>query len=482
MQTLVSWLWDIVVNLLLPLAVLGAGAVAARSAFHRIVRLLNAAAELPSALISEIARTLVDIFEKIGDLAGRMTAQVVHVLRLVFARRAGRRRSRKLFQASQTDAAAAAVDREAFIRRALAVRPVPEILEVPPGVERRPGLVGTTLSGGEEAGQDIRVRYQQSEELLLYGRVRDCLVCLTRLASLEREGEGAESGIPVTFDMSLRRLQRRERRRGDFEWIVTIGTASPDFFRQSLLDLRDWLGIGIEFARPSPAVLHAGRKRLPKVRSCRNTPDNIGTVAGTVRSEQSDAAYALTCSHVIPQCPNMLFNDHPGEDVPDATLARIDTPCFTVATPSDKPLPVMTAAEIADLVKTSGRVRRIGGYSRRHAGWLTDAWSSYRVGDRFHSFPACKVVLDRTIYFGFCPWPLFRRRYSLPGDSGAWVVAPPLAPGDQPRLLGMIHAGGIYGSYVILAEPLLAYFEKRAERAGATLANLLVTPFEEGAS
>lgn len=489
MQALVSWLIETVVEIGLTLVVLVFGLAAARAGIERLLRHLSAAAEAPASwLIGTITRIATAIDELV-DLVQRVIAYLVHIVRLAIARPAGGRRSHRLFRGSRRDAVEAAASRRSYVRRALARGTTREIIEVPPGVADVPGLVNDSLSPAEQAGQQVRLAYQQADELLLFGRVHDCLVYLARLAAYRdlpvtpAPGalEAVRSADPVMFDLSLRRLSRWERRKNDFGWIATIGTPDPAFFRQSLLDLRQWLGIGVEFARLSPAAMHAKPKLPATARSCEKTPANVGTVAGMVRPRAGGGAYALTCNHVIPQCPNLLFADGPpGGQVPDAVLAHIGAGCFALGELSRQTMPALSAEAVNGLLENGVRLRRVGGYSRRYAGYITDAVASYRVGQRLHAFPACKVVLHRLVYFGCIPWPLFRRRYSLPGDSGAWVVAPAAAAGEPERLLGMVHAGGVRGCYVILAAPLLDYFETRARQAGIALTGLSALPFKEG--
>jgi hypothetical protein len=90
-----------------------------------------------------------------------------------------------------------------------------------------------------------------------------------------------------------------------------------------------------------------------------------------------------------------------------------------------------------------------------------------------------RVLLNKRIYFICIRWFLFRQRFSVNGDSGSWVVVPAGVIGPEERLLDMIHAGGIHGSHVILAEPLLAFFKELLNDTGKLVPDLLAAPFEE---
>jgi hypothetical protein len=70
------------------------------------------------------------------------------------------------------------------------------------------------------------------------------------------------------------------------------------------------------------------------------------------------------------------------------------------------------------------------------------------------------VRLRRVRYFWVLPWPLFRRRFSLDGDSGSFAITAPGADGAPGLWLGMIHAADGPNSMVIAAQPLLDYLDR----------------------
>jgi hypothetical protein len=172
----------------------------------------------------------------------------------------------------------------------------------------------------------------------------------------------------------------------------------------------------------------------------------------------------------------------PGNDNPDAALLKLHAECL-IPQATSKPLRAATLEEVKNLHSQDKLVRRLGGKSRLYAGWVSARVASYPVmdghhGPVLHEFPACIVKLTRN-WYGPVLWPLFRRKFTRKGDSGSWVVVPKGTLGPDEVLLGMVHAGGIDGSYVILAQPLIKFFERLLLKDDEHVSELLAIPYEE---
>ncbi|GEM_PF-5696800 len=463
--TLLSWLSDafiFIVTVIVPVIIALAVVAFAFSLLFGLAR--------------NVRRWMSRVRDQVGSIVAATSEELelfvfssLHFLGAAFVREVGLRHCHNLFRPSSREAAErAAIERQQFVRREIERRPTREIIEIAPGLPEVEGLLHNDLSEHRSIAQEVRLQYQAaSTELLLFARLFDTLVYLVRL---DEYNQGSRRG-PVSFDVSLRKLRRWERgARNSFGWVATIGTRDRQLFEESLTELREWLGLGIEFTKPARHQLQ---------RRCLQDDDQraLGTIAGILQERVLESAYPITCSHVLPgKCNNKVFADFvPGNDVPDAMLLKQHMICI----PSKEllpPLKVVTASEVALLHSGETRLQRLAGHSPKYTGWLPNGvYQSYMTEGVTYNFSACSVLLLRRLYF-VVSWPLFRRRFSLRGDSGSWVIVPAGILGPEPRLLGMIQAGGPHGSHVLLAEALLAYFEKLLKLEPASLE---ARPFRE---
>jgi hypothetical protein len=473
-------LWDIavfivtvVVPALLALLVFAVLAfllfAALRATLAYLLSSFRTASETGERFLEQLVDALVRAADWLLDATGLTLATLAHG----FFRRAGERGSHRLFRATPRQASQAAIARSQFVRANLERAYQRKIVEVPPGLATPFTPEQANLDRAAALAQVVRLEYQlsameSSPELLLFARVTDALTCILRGAILSQDAQQVSQPAP-TFDVSLRRLPRWERRGRRFDWIAVVGTDHRELFRAQLLRLQDWLGIGVDFAGPLDVQLQ---------RSCQQTPDNLGTVAGCLRSLSGRADYALTCAHVIPSCEKRRFATlKPGSEVPDAALLKPHTGCLTPQV-SGSPLRAATVEEIKTLHSDDKLMRRVGGHSWSYQGWVSDRVASYPVEKLVYEFPACIVKLKRN-WYGPVLWPLFRRRFTKKGDSGSWVVVPPGILGPEEVLLGMVHAGGVHGSYVILAQPLIDYFERLLRTENEPVDELLAAPYKE---
>jgi hypothetical protein len=209
----------------------------------------------------KIANTLYNALQDVIDGTIGQLSALFYFASLAVFRRAGQRRSRKSFITTREQARAAAEQREQFVARELERTPGHTIIEMPPGLPEIDDFDRKELSRPESIAQRIRLEYQTTAEMLLFGRLVDTLTYLTRLKYPKAQ---------PTFDVSLRRLRRWERRSYRFDWIATIGVDQWQLFEPELVKLQEWLGIGVEFTKPAISQLQ---------RACLDgSPKNIGTV------------------------------------------------------------------------------------------------------------------------------------------------------------------------------------------------------------
>jgi hypothetical protein len=435
-------------------------------------------------LVSAISGLLGSIAKRLSiDLKESATEFLTSFRRIVIARRipAVRRKSKPLFRTSHEEASAAAVQRGKYLRSVVGDAGVldrREYQELPPGFDE--GIRGSDELGWLDALiQTVTLRAQLgNDSYALFGRVVDALIAILRqtgelsLTSAKRFTRGG------SLDASLKPLGAREVSEGQFPWVVVVGTNRPELVGEKLFALKDWLGIGIDIARPL---------NVQPYWACRETADSIGTIAGLLfRISSADSpnlrpiargAYALTCAHVAPKCNCHVVAQRDKDkdkasriDGPDALLIPSDSKCLMLDTPEIDVLRPARPSEIDALARPekafAGRmwklVRRKGGESRALPGIIlcplachTSTYESTGENE-FKPVPMAQVVLYRLKYlFGLIPWPMFRRYFSRPGDSGSWVITE-----DEKSWVGMLTEGDTRAnlSYVLRAPELIEYF------------------------
>jgi hypothetical protein len=326
--------------------------------------------------------------------------------------------------------------------------PVPyEIIEKPPGYEESPDFK-EPLDAISLAAQMAALMYQaSSEQALLFGRVIDAVVCISRKLSVKKVRE------LENVDVALRPLRWYERRVNSFPWIAVIGTDCPELFREPLSNIRDWLGIGVNL-RPVA--------NLQPQRGCKHSGER-GTVAGFIQylSKTGPVDYALTCAHVIPAtCMQTRIPENQESIrtrtnglVPDATLLTVHE---CLADGKRVPLELTSQSMLDQIILNRMPVERLGGYSPMVDGYVKHELRCYPINGILSRFPACTVAARRLRYFGIA-FPLRRRSFSVKGDSGSWVVFRPKKDEDGTFWLGMVQAGNRAETTVLLGSPLLVY-------------------------
>lgn len=436
-------------------------------------------------------RFLRDLIDTIAGILGSFAKRVLIKLkeivmefqRVVFTRRAPavRRKSKVLFRTSNEDAKTAVFRRKEYLRsvigddEALVRR---ELNELPPHFDDE-------IRSFDELGfldsliQKVTLRMQlENDSYALFGRVVDALVAILRqtgelsLTSTKRFTNGG------SLDVSLKPLSEREFSEGQFPWVVVVGTNLPELVAEKLLTLKDWLGIGIDIARPLTVQPYW---------ACGKSDDSNGTIAGLLRISSLNESnshptvsttYALTCAHVAPKCDCHVIGEHNNNrdkegriNGIDALLIPTNSKCLKLDTAEIDVLRTTRPSEIDTLAKPerhiSGRkwnlVKRKGGESRALPGIILCPFACHTsvyqpTGEsEFRAIPMAQVVLYQTKYFfGLIPWPMFRRYFSRPGDSGSWVLSE-----NEESWVGMLTEGDkrAHLSYVLRAPELIEYLE-----------------------
>jgi hypothetical protein len=354
-----------------------------------------------------------------------------------------------LFYASIEQAIDVAENREEnFLSRIPEAGPADQItVEVPPGYDAT-DFSYPPSSFSEALAEGVRLRSERDggDAAILFGRASDAIrAILGRLQILE-----------VGISLSLRPLSRWERRLGRYPWIISVGySGATEEVKQRILELRSWIGIGVEFAPPiRPIAFH----------DCANKPrcniSSRGTVSGILRDPQEPLKeYALTCDHVIPNtCVNLVFPSVATDTstLPDAVLLSPIRTCFPAAA-IRVPLPPVSTYDVEGIVLEGKLVQRLGGKSGRTKGLIKYPRVEFPFRSGTSRFPACCAVLYRLKFFWFIPIP-FRISFSKPGDSGSWVVT---KIGDEVSWVGMVQSGDGRDTIVLHASALVAYFSER---------------------
>lgn len=371
--------------------------------------------------------------------------RIVSAILFLFVRSEGGRSERLLFVATLAQARQAAEDRKGFLRHSDQWREMPPLSDSRPISAQRRGL----LPKGFVLDRELQA---QSDELLLFGRASDAVDFVA--------GQIAETSV---YDIALRHLHWHERLSSQFPWVVVVGTDHPKEFRKLLSELREWLGIGVEIAKPLKFSLQRG---------CKFT-DERGTITGAIESTR--APYPITCAHVIPaKCPNLRTPYHldtcglpaaewepdiallQSHDCLDLTHARHET---FVASIQD----VENAAKTNKDENEKKYARRIGGFSRPRVGTIKYPRVEVPLNGITRRFASCVVEGRRRKWYFWCiPWPLVNRSFSRAADSGSWALlasADDAKNGRTPLWLGVVFAGDEMQSQVLLAYELVPYLQ-----------------------
>jgi hypothetical protein len=245
--------------------------------------------------------------------------------------------------------------------------------------------------------------------------------------------------------------------RGLFPWRVVVCSHETENIVKGLTPLTDWLGVGVDVDEP--------RVLSPLGRCHAGYDGKDGLLGGIV---QSGDTYGVTCQHVISSTCNSLAvhqNTSPNSasisitSIPDAVLLNSQNPCFE--SPPRESVAIVSAATTSWLERCMSRripVRQIHPRSQGSiAGVVKATVSASTIEQRVYRFPQIEVIPSLTSYFyGLITFPLVKRRFSYPGDSGAWI-----RDSESGSWIGMVTAGDDRGStYASDAGCLLDYFSQ----------------------
>ncbi len=270
----------------------------------------------------------------------------------------------------------------------------------------------------------------------LLGRVHDIVTVIAA-----RYG----NAVPA---VSMRPARRAERTQGELPWISVVSLPDwndRDFWREQLTNIRSWIGIGIDLAS-------VDRNRVQSFRECWTKScegKGRGVISGMLADPIRNQSFGLTCSHAVPSdcgCVKVRGQYHARRDRPDAAILSFPS----------APLGLHLKPDTGEV---KANVARIGGPSRRHAGWIVSRERSYYVDGNICEFPAVRVQLNKRRHLFFA-LPLFRRRFANPGDSGSWVVLKEGNGSDPTRWIGLVQSGDAADVYVMEAKQLVRFFEK----------------------
>jgi hypothetical protein len=319
-----------------------------------------------------------------------------------------------------------------------------EFIEIPPSfpiVERR----ALADNVPEAIGQTVRLRWQlDTDELLLIERVVDAIVLLKRT---ERNLFADE--IPL---IRLAPLRKSLVRKDYFPWKVVVETDHPMIYERFLYDIQDWLGIGVDTAP---------RRKIKPLGICQMPNGMEGTIGGMVAGADT---YSVTCSHVLsPHCGSVRFRSQLNQDTdqPDSALLEEGNPCFSVHRGATRVLSAATKSVIDACIKTRAIVDKLQNPKKGAPGFVRTRVSTIPMQGFLFRFPHLEIKPNRMRQWGL-KFPLFRKNFSVDGDSGAWVT-----DRGTGSWLGMVVCGADdHSSWVVEAEPLLRFFEDNLSTMG----------------
>ena len=346
-----------------------------------------------------------------------------------------------------------------------------EFLEIPPGFNT-PEQRSLRDDLSEAHGQMARLNWQvNADELLLLERVVDTIVVLLR-----QEVSPSYSSEPeLTLEYPLVKLEPLDVTSEEaelFPWRVVIETDIPDFYISKLSQIKEWLGIAVEFG-PKPSIHLLNR--------CIEPGGLEGVIGGLVEDHE---LFAMTCSHVLSEhCGSVKIRGNPYKNpnqlknAPDAALVDTMTPCFTI--PRGTRRQVFSEATdqiVLNSVHSRTKVFKLGPGFKNDPGVIINQVGLLPPSNRgpAYRFPHLEIKTDRLEYlFGWLKLPLGHKYFSGDGDSGSWVINP-----DLGIWFGMVIAGDKAGvTYAAEASPLLEYFERELKSLRNSKANNKLLPY-----
>ena len=314
-----------------------------------------------------------------------------------------------------------------------------EFIEVPPALSDVTGEMQEPFESDESEPfwhTALLSLQQESDQHLLVERVTDTIVCLERLRLIK----WAEFPSNIRLERITRGLNSRK-----FPWRVVIATNHPkpleSWFGKT--EVRDWIGIGIDLVPAGPAKV---RREAPSTQeeqhnptagafgACRVGDDGMyGVVAGVV--QDGDDEYGVTCRHVISsECDALCWPNQPVRPQKHNYTQRSPDTAFVTLQHACKPKgccfgkPVNRSVQVAALDQAAITMAHDSGSTLRKSpdvdgtrGVLLAALvSNFKLGE--YSYRGSHVLIAPQFYTQFLvTWPR-SGRFSVAGDSGAWVM------------------------------------------------------------
>jgi len=306
-------------------------------------------------------------------------------------------------------------------------------------------------------GQLARLRWQlSSEALLLLERVTDAVLQILDVRS------NSNFPRPIAVKLAFSGARQGSQK---FPWRVIVCSFERERLQRGLAPLADWFGIGVDIDEPTFVT--------PLGRCLVGYDAKFGLVGGILRY---DEPYAVTCGHVISSSCNStsghLASVHTlpysgVTSIPDAVLLQTNTPCFEVPDEAAEPVSAALPSWVEHCILARVPVRQSHPNSQSHiAGRIKTVVSVSTIGEQLYRFPQSEII-PRSIsyFFGLLKFPLFKRYFSYPGDSGAWV-----REAQSGAWIGMVTAGDDHGStYLSDAHSLARYFGLLANNSELSL-------------
>jgi hypothetical protein len=209
---------------------------------------------------------------------------------------------------------------------------------------------------------------------------------------------------------TLMYFERRAANAYEYPWQLSIEV--PHLHESLGLLLDEWFAVPIEFfvARP-PRPLHAGQCMYRESANQRR-----GRLGGLLAIDGD--LWGATCRHVI---ADQCHCRHPSFDASSVDLALIRPDgCFSCRPPPRRELGLAGPGEIEEFARAELPVRKSYG-SMSRPGCIVGPIPYIRVEDRFYRGSFLMIRPSFVRWLGVT-WPIFERQFSIPGDSGGWVV------------------------------------------------------------
>jgi hypothetical protein len=303
-----------------------------------------------------------------------------------------------------------------------------EFIETPPGFESIPlREYGQRDTARFWLASRLEIQLEKQETLLLE-RVTDAFVCLERLQRITRED--------FPYLIRLERLPAR-RRQELFPWKVVVSCDAPNrlFPHFSDPETRNWLGIGIDFTSRNRQSMKRPEKKPPEAtptaavaqgRCTIGTDGKEGSVGGMVGD--GEEIFGITARHVlssscqsIAQPTSDLPMEEFTEDSPDVAFIRLESGCFDEIIGRES-VEITRFASQDDLelaVRKETKYRKMPMRDELDGIVVTASSSGFKLGTHFYRGPHFQMTPTFVERMGII-FPI-NKKFSKPGDSGAWV-------------------------------------------------------------